>query len=131
MGTDMKKVLFVCTKNMIRSQMAEAIFNHLAKKAVAESAGTDPADKIHPITRSVLEEAGISLAPEASPKDVSNEMMDEADLVVSFGCLVPSLFPKDKFEEWRMSAPKTMDDFRELRKKLVDKIERIIGERGF
>ena len=116
---------------MIRSQMAEAIFNHLAKDAVAESAGTDPAKEIHPMVREILEETGIDLPDEASPKEVSNEMMDEADLVVSFGCLVPSLFPKDKFEEWEMPVPKTMDDFRELREKLSVEIKRMIRERKF
>ncbi len=127
----MKKVLFVCTKNMMRSQMAEAIFNHLAKNAVAESAGTDPADEIHPGVRDVLEEAGIALSPEASPRDLSNEMMDEADLVVSFGCLVPSLFPESKFEEWEMPVAETTDDLRELRDKLIVEVRRIIKERRF
>ncbi len=127
----MKKVLFVCTKNMMRSQMAEAIFNHLAENAVAESAGTDPADEIHPGIREVLEEAGIALSPEASPKDLSNETMDEADLVVSFGCLVPSLFPESKFEEWEMPVAETIDDLRELRENLIVEVRRIIKERKF
>lgn len=127
----MKKVIFVCTKNMIRSQMAEAIFNHLAKNAIAESAGTDPADEIHPKVREVLEKAGIAMSPEASPKDLSNEMMDEADLVISFGCLVPSLFSENKFEEWDIPVPHTDEGFDVLRDDLVVRIERLIRERGF
>ncbi len=111
--------------------MAEAIFNHLAKNSVAESRGTDPADDIHPGVRKVLKEAGIALSPEASPRDVSNEMMDEADLVVSFGCLVPSLFPEDKFEEWDISAPHTDEGFYALKDELIVRIERLIRKRGF
>ncbi len=111
--------------------MAEAIFNHLAKNAIAESAGTDPADEIHPKVREVLEKAGIAMSPEASPKDLSNEMMDEADLVISFGCLVPSLFSENKFEEWDIPVPHTDEGFDVLRDDLVVRIERLIRERGF
>lgn len=127
----MKKILFVCTKNKVRSQMAEAVFNHMAKNAVAESAGTDPADEVDPRVKEVLEEAGINLPEDASPKEVTNEMMDEADLVISFGCLVPSLFPEDKFEEWDMPAPETDEEFHTLRDRLVTKIERLVRERRF
>ena len=127
----MKKVLFVCTKNKIRSQMAEAIFNHLAKNAVAESAGTDPADEVDPRVSKALKEARIIFPEDARPKDVTNEMMDNADLVVSFGCLVPSLFSEDKFEEWDIFVSKIDKEFHSLRDQLITKIEQLIRERRF
>lgn len=55
-----KKVLFLCTGNSCRSQMAEAIVNHhLAGRWHAFSAGTQPAGYVHPLALQVLEEIGI------------------------------------------------------------------------
>lgn len=60
MGEAMKKVLFLCTGNSCRSQMAEAIVNaHLAGKWQAFSAGTKPAGYIHPKALQALAEIGI------------------------------------------------------------------------
>ncbi|MEX2144840.1 MAG: low molecular weight phosphatase family protein, partial [Candidatus Spechtbacterales bacterium] len=95
----MKKVLFACTQNKKRSQIAEAIFNHLAKNAKAESAGTIPADSVDPMVAEVLKERGIPFNPRI-PQKITDKMLENVDFIVSFGCLVPSMFPKDKFEEW-------------------------------
>jgi arsenate reductase (thioredoxin) len=55
-----KQVLFLCTGNSCRSQLAEAIVNHdLAGKWQASSAGTEPAGYVHPMAIRVLEELGI------------------------------------------------------------------------
>lgn len=56
----MKKVLFLCTGNSCRSQLAEAIVNaHLGDSWVAVSAGTKPAGYVHPKALEVLKEIGI------------------------------------------------------------------------
>jgi arsenate reductase len=56
----MKKVLFLCTGNSCRSQMAEAIVNtRLAGEWQAVSAGTKPVGYIHPKALAALEEVGI------------------------------------------------------------------------
>jgi arsenate reductase (thioredoxin) len=58
--TDKRKVLFLCTGNSCRSQMAEAIVNaHLGKEWEAFSAGTKPAGLVHPRALAALEEIGI------------------------------------------------------------------------
>lgn len=55
-----KKVLFLCTENSARSQMAEAIANHrLGDRWEAVSAGTRPAGFVHPMAVRVLREIGI------------------------------------------------------------------------
>ncbi len=55
-----KQVLFICTGNSCRSQMAEAIVNHDPKNGwVAMSAGTAPAKRVHPLAIRVLKEIGI------------------------------------------------------------------------
>ena len=52
-----RTVLFVCVHNASRSQMAEALFNQLAPAGLeAHSAGTDPADHIHPLAIQAMEE---------------------------------------------------------------------------
>jgi arsenate reductase len=56
----MKKVLFLCTGNSCRSQMAEAIVNaRLGDTWQAFSAGTRPAGYVHPKALAVLAEIGI------------------------------------------------------------------------
>ena len=58
--TDKRKVLFLCTGNSCRSQMAEAIVNsNLGEKWEAYSAGTKPAGHVHPQALAVLAEIGI------------------------------------------------------------------------
>ncbi len=54
------RVLFLCTGNSCRSQMAEAIVNHrLGERWEAFSAGSRPAEYVHPLAVRVLSEIGI------------------------------------------------------------------------
>jgi len=58
----MKRVLFICTKNSARSQMAEALVHHdLAGRVEAFSAGTEPSS-VHPMAVVVMKEVGIDIA---------------------------------------------------------------------
>jgi arsenate reductase (thioredoxin) len=60
-GKEKKRVLFLCTGNSCRSQMAEALTNHtLSDQWEAFSAGTQPSGFVHPLTLRVLDEIGIS-----------------------------------------------------------------------
>jgi len=62
----MKRVLFICTKNSSRSQMAEALINHdLAGKFEAFSAGMDPSS-VHPLAIDVMKELGIDISSQRS-----------------------------------------------------------------
>src|SRR5919106_3228735 len=85
-----KKVLFVCTANVCRSPMAEAIFNALAEERGlawrAESAGVAALvdEDITPNARTALEEVGI-YANEHRARQVGEEMLEEADLVLGMG----------------------------------------------
>jgi arsenate reductase len=77
-----RKVLFLCTGNSARSQMAEAIVNaRLAESWEASSAGTRPAGQVHPLALQVLKEIGVEHAGRS--KNVA-EMREVAfDLVVT------------------------------------------------
>lgn len=64
----MLRVLFLCTENSARSQMAEALLRHLSRgKVEAYSAGSRPAEQIHPLARRVMEQMGIDMS-QAIPK---------------------------------------------------------------
>ena len=78
----MKKVLFLCTGNSCRSQMAEAIVNaRLGEKWEAVSAGTKPAGYIHPKAIAALAE--ISIQHEGRSKLADEFKGMEFDLVVT------------------------------------------------
>ena len=78
----MKKVLFLCTGNSCRSQMAEAIVNdQLADTWIAESAGTQPAGYVHPKAIAALAEIGIHHEGESKHTDRFQDF--EFDLVVT------------------------------------------------
>src|SRR5947209_2160587 len=86
----MKKVLFVCTANICRSPMAEAMFNaHAEEKGLpykADSGGVAALidEDIAPNARIALEEVGI-YAQTHHAKQVSENMLEEADLVLAMG----------------------------------------------
>jgi len=121
----MYKVLFVCSENRKRSQLAEVIFNYYAKNAQAQSGGTNPVNAVDDRVRQVLEEMGIE-HEELKSKRVKKEDLDSADLIVSFGCLAPSMFPANKFLEWHIDDPQTIEDFRKVRDQLKEKIAGLI-----
>jgi len=79
----MKKVLFLCTGNSIRSQMAEGLVNHfLGDRWQAASAGIAPAGYIHPLTIRVMAESGIDLSGHRS-KSVAELPQTDFDLVIT------------------------------------------------
>ena len=82
----MKYVLFVCTHNAGRSQMAQALFERYAPEDVrGESAGSDPARQVWPEVVEVMRELDIDLSGN-KPKRLSVEMQLHADWAVTMGC---------------------------------------------
>jgi len=76
------KILFVCTGNSARSQMAEAFARHYGKGQLeASSAGIDPKG-LHPLTVKVMAEKGIDVSRQGS-KALTDEMLRKADYVVT------------------------------------------------
>jgi len=105
--------------------MAEAIYNHLAKPSKATSAGTFPAKLVDPLTVRVLKEVGIELK-NTLPRQLKDTDLEATDLIVSFGCLIPSMFPKDKFQEWHVKDAQTLDEFRLARDQITEKVKELI-----
>jgi arsenate reductase len=78
-----KNVLFVCTGNSCRSQMAEALVNRfLGDTWDAYSAGTDPAGYVHPLAIEVLAELEIDISGFRS-KSADEFRYVEPDLVIT------------------------------------------------
>ncbi len=81
----MKRILFVDLRNTVRSQMAEAWFNQFAEGwGEARSCGTMPAERTDPFTVVAMAEAGIDVRRQV-PKAVSQQLLNQADLVVMMG----------------------------------------------
>ena len=78
-----QRVLILCTGNSCRSQMAEAWINErLGSTWQARSAGTHPADQVHPLAVRAMAEIGIDLS-DALPEVVTTYLDDSWDLVVA------------------------------------------------
>ena len=120
-------ILFVCVGNSCRSQMAEALANHLGQGRVrAWSAGSHPLGEITPETYEVMAEKGITLEGQWS-KGLRDVPIDEMDIVVGMGCEVVCPVPagfQGRVIEWNIPDPYSRDlaFFRSVR----DLIERQI-----
>lgn len=101
------QVLFVCVANAGRSQLAAALVNQLAEgKVVARSAGSSPADIIHPHVRSILAEIEGDGAVDRFPKPLTDDAVRAADVVVTMGCGdVCPVIPGVRYEDWAVGDP--------------------------
>ncbi len=131
----MKKVVFACVHNAGRSQMAAAFFNSLADplKARAVSAGTAPADRIHPEVVEVMREVGLDLAG-VQPRKLSLELVEGAELLVTMGCgdQCPSVRVHRR-DDWPLEDPKgkARDAVRAIREAVRAKVEALIESEGW
>ena len=126
MKETVKTVLFVCTENAGRSQLAEAIFNSVAPPGwQAASAGTRPAATAYPDTIEVLKESGID-AGKKIPRLLTSQLVDEAHIVITMGCGDEGcpLLPVES-EDWGLPdlKGKPLEDFRVLREMIFRKVE--------
>jgi protein-tyrosine-phosphatase len=105
-------ILFVCVGNSCRSQMAEALANHLGQGWVrARSAGSHPLGEITPETYEVMAEKGILLEGQWS-KGLRDVPIDEMDIVVGMGCEVVCPVPagfQGRVIEWNIPDPYSRD----------------------
>ena len=121
--TQVPTVLFVCVGNAGRSQMAAALLDlHAAGRVRVLSAGSEPADAVHPAVLEAMAERGIDLF-DAVPKRLQDEAVREADVVVTMGCgdACP-VYPGTSYEDWELPDPagKSVDEVRPIR----DEIDR-------
>ena len=101
----MKYVLFVCTHNAGRSQMAQALFERYAPEDIrGESAGSDPARQLWPEVIEVMREVDIDLSGR-KPKRLSVEMQLHADWAVTMGCGDVCPYVPTTVDDWDIPDP--------------------------
>lgn len=105
--TAVPQVLFVCVANAGRSQLAAALVNQIAGgKVIARSAGSSPADVIHPHVRSLLTEIEGDEAAERFPKPLTDDAVRAADVVITMGCGdVCPIIPGVRYDDWAVGDP--------------------------
>jgi protein-tyrosine-phosphatase len=130
----MRTFIFACIHNAGRSQMSAAFFNQLADptKARGISAGTQPAERVHPVVVEVMHEVGIDLA-NAKPQKLTEELARGAEMLITMGCgdecpYVPGLCRAD----WPLTDPKglPLDEVRAIRDTIHDQVEELVAAAG-
>jgi len=101
-------VLFACVHNAGRSQIAAALFNRHANatKATAISAGTQPADRVHPEVVTLMGEMGIDLSDQ-HPQQLTEALASQAQWLITMGCGDECpVVPGTRREDWPLADPK-------------------------
>jgi arsenate reductase len=125
-------VLFACVHNAGRSQMAAAFFNALAdpQRARAISAGTHPADRVHPEVVEAMREVGIDLSG-AVPQRLTPELAAGARILVTMGCGDECPFvPGARVIDWPLDDPRGRDiaSVRAIRDEIRSRVEALLAE---
>ena len=131
----MKTVIFACVHNAGRSQMAAAFLNKYAdpRKAKAISAGTEPADKVHPEVLVVMSELGIDLS-NAKPTRLTEALVETANLLITMGCGEKCPYVSGlKIVEWQLEDPKGqgIESVRAIREKIKQLVLNLINTEGW
>jgi arsenate reductase len=119
-----KYVLFVCTHNAGRSQMAQAFFERdCTHDCRAESAGSDPAAQVWPEVVEVMREVGVDLSG-LKPKRLSVEMQLHADWAVTMGCGDVCPYVPTRVDDWDVPDPagRPLDEVREIRDLIAERV---------
>jgi protein-tyrosine-phosphatase len=111
--------------------MAAALLDlHAAGRVRVLSAGSEPADAVHPGVLEAMAERGIDLF-DAVPKRLEDEAVREADVVVTMGCgdACP-VYPGKRYEDWELPDPagKSVDEVRPIRDEIDRRVRRLLGE---
>lgn len=125
----MKRILFVCTENANRSQMAEG-FARIHGEGVVEaySAGSNASGVVNPRAIAAMEEKGYDLTTHRSQK-INEVPPGPYDVIVTMGCgdACPYV-PADEREDWELPDPKAMppEEFRKVRDEIERRVLRLI-----
>lgn len=130
-GAAMAHVLFVCRQNAGRSQMSQALFERAAGgRHSAASAGTTPAERVHPEVVSVMREDGIDLEHRI-PQRLTPAMAADADVAVTMGCGDECPYiPGVRYIDWDLPDPhgRSVDEVRVIRDTIEERVAALIAE---
>jgi arsenate reductase (thioredoxin) len=129
----MPTVLFLCTHNAGRSQMALGFFQGLAgDRAVAWSGGSEPGAELNPAVVEAMRERGIDITGEF-PKPWTDEIVRAADVIITMGCgdACP-IFPGKRYEDWTLDDPagQDLDAVRPIRDELERRVRHLLDDLG-
>lgn len=127
----MANVLFVCLQNAGRSQMSQALFERAARgHHQARSAGTEPADRVHPNVVTVMEEEGVDVSRRV-PRLLTNDLARWADVVITMGCgdACP-VIPGKRYIDWDLRDPNNLplDDVRAIRDDIKLRVDELVKD---
>ncbi len=127
----MARVLFVCLHNAGRSQMSQALFERAADGGhEARSAGTHPADRVHPEVVEVMRELDIDVSGRR-PRLLTRELAEWADVVVTMGCGDECPFiPGKRYIDWELPDPsgQPLETVRRTRDDIADRVAALVDE---
>jgi arsenate reductase (thioredoxin) len=127
----MATALFVCLHNAGRSQMSAALFERAAGgRHRALSAGTTPAERVHPEVVEVMRELGIDLS-DRTPRRLTDELAGQADVVVTMGCGDECPYiPGRRYLDWELDDPKgrPLEEVRATRDDIARRVEALVAE---
>jgi protein-tyrosine-phosphatase len=133
MSVDAPVVLFVCVHNAGRSQMAAALTALLSGGRVdVRSAGSAPAEIVHPNVVEVMREVGVDLSG-AKPKALQDSAVETADVVVTMGrgdaCPV---YPGKRYLDWDVADPagKTAEEVRTILDEIAERVRGLLDDLG-
>ena len=129
--TDIPEVLFVCTHNAGRSQMAAALLDHEAAGRVrVSSAGSQPASQLNPAVVQAMAEIGLDISREY-PKPLTGDKVRAADVVITMGCgdACP-VYPGKRYEDWDLPDPagQPLDAVRPIRDAIRDRVHALLED---
>jgi arsenate reductase (thioredoxin) len=120
----MKYVLFVCTQNAGRSQMAQALFEaHGPPDVRTESAGAEPADRVHPVVVDAMREIDIDLGGRR-PRKLTLEMQLHADWAITLACGAKCPYVPSVVEDWDIADPagQPIEEVRRIRDDIEERV---------
>ena len=127
----MSRVLFVCIQNAGRSQMAQALFDRAAAGAhEARSAGSRPAQHVHPEVVDAMRELEIDLSARI-PHLLDRADAEWADVVVTMGCgdACP-VIPAKRYIDWDLPDPNGLpiEDVRRIRDDIQHRVAALLAD---
>ena len=131
MTAERPQVLFVCVHNAGRSQMAAAFLSRIGDGRIdVRSAGSTPAEEIHPVVVKAMEEVGIDLSAE-HPKRIDDDVVRASDVVVTMGCgdACP-IYPGKRYEDWQVEDPsgRSLEEVRGIRDDLERRVSELVSD---
>ncbi|ARS91295.1 low molecular weight phosphatase family protein [Natrarchaeobaculum aegyptiacum] len=129
---------FVCVQNAGRSQMATAFAERERGKRGLEdhvcisTGGTDPADSVHDVVVTVMDEVGIDIS-DRQPREIPPEEITTSDIVITMGCSADGICPatwRGDARDWDLADPhgRSIAEVREIREEVRTRVEALFDD---